>query len=232
MRLNDEESAMLAGRAGPARQWAIDHQIRVGRYLGAADFVPVSQAHIMADTEIARRRRRRMAGTPGGAAEHNAACASPPSPIRAARTSRLRRGCGTRSGCWRSGASRYRGLRGTRRADDRHLHQLPDDHAGGVRRTHGVWRHRCGDLLEQRARCAIQFRGRTVGAGRRSDRAHAALRLSLAGKRRATLLLRVDHTPRELHDWGALGGIVGRIAGDYWQVPALLGIDRVRRRMS
>ena len=45
--------------------------------------------------------------------------------------------------------------------------------------------------------------------------------------RRATLLLRVEHTPRELHDWGALGGIVGRIAGDYWQVPALLGIDRI-----
>ena len=38
---------------------------------------------------------------------------------------------------------------------------------------------------------------------------------------------RVDHTPHELHDWGALGGIVGRIAGDYWQVPALVGIDRV-----
>jgi predicted aconitase len=42
---------MLAGEAGRARQWAIEHQIRVGRYLGAADFVPVSQAHIMADTE-------------------------------------------------------------------------------------------------------------------------------------------------------------------------------------
>src|SRR5271165_3347478 len=51
MRLTDEETAMLAGEAGPARQWAIDHQIRVGRYLGAADFVPVAQAHIMADTE-------------------------------------------------------------------------------------------------------------------------------------------------------------------------------------
>ncbi len=49
----------------------------------------------------------------------------------------------------------------------------------------------------------------------------------LPEQRRATLLLRVDYTPRELHDWGALGGIVGRIAGDYWQVPALLGIDRV-----
>src|ERR1700693_248163 len=51
MRLTDEESAMLAGAAGWARQWAIEHQIRVGRYLGAADFVAVSQAHIMADTE-------------------------------------------------------------------------------------------------------------------------------------------------------------------------------------
>src|SRR5258708_34821984 len=42
---------MRAGEFGPATQWAIEHQIAVGRYLGAADFVPVSQAHIMADTE-------------------------------------------------------------------------------------------------------------------------------------------------------------------------------------
>src|SRR5215468_1694934 len=51
MRLTPEEEAMRAGDFGPALQWAIDHQIRVGRYLGAEDFVPVSQAHIMADTE-------------------------------------------------------------------------------------------------------------------------------------------------------------------------------------
>jgi predicted aconitase len=49
----------------------------------------------------------------------------------------------------------------------------------------------------------------------------------LPEKRRATMLLRVEFTPRELHDWGTLGAIVGRIAGDYWQVPALVGIDRV-----
>ena len=46
MRLNDEEQAMRDGKAGRARQWAIEHQIRVGTYLGAEDFVPVSQAHI------------------------------------------------------------------------------------------------------------------------------------------------------------------------------------------
>src|SRR5690348_16574130 len=42
---------MRADELGPLRQWAIEHQIKVGSYLAAADFVPVGQAHIMADTE-------------------------------------------------------------------------------------------------------------------------------------------------------------------------------------
>jgi predicted aconitase len=46
-------------------------------------------------------------------------------------------------------------------------------------------------------------------------------------RRRATLVVEVDFMPRELDEWGALGGIVGRLAGDYWQVPALVGIERV-----
>ncbi|MEL0042930.1 MAG: hypothetical protein VW828_06150, partial [Candidatus Puniceispirillum sp.] len=36
---------------GPAQQWAIDHQIKVGRFFDAIDMVPVSQAHMMADPE-------------------------------------------------------------------------------------------------------------------------------------------------------------------------------------
>jgi len=51
MRLNDEEKAMLAGELGEPRRWAIAHQIAVGEFFDAADFVAVSQAHIMADTE-------------------------------------------------------------------------------------------------------------------------------------------------------------------------------------
>ena len=51
MRLTDEERAMLAGEFGEPRRWAIAHQIAVGEFFDAADFVPVSQAHIMADTE-------------------------------------------------------------------------------------------------------------------------------------------------------------------------------------
>ena len=51
MKLTDQEQAMRAGEFGPLRQWAIEHHIKVGNYLGAEDFVPVIQAHIMADTE-------------------------------------------------------------------------------------------------------------------------------------------------------------------------------------
>src|ERR1700748_3252891 len=51
MKLTDEEQDILAGRAGPLPPLALKHQIKVGKFFGAADFVPVTQAHIMADTE-------------------------------------------------------------------------------------------------------------------------------------------------------------------------------------
>ena len=51
MQLNDEENAMLNGDFGRAKQWAIDHQIKVGEFFDAPDMVAVSQAHMMADPE-------------------------------------------------------------------------------------------------------------------------------------------------------------------------------------
>src|SRR5437870_5518958 len=49
----------------------------------------------------------------------------------------------------------------------------------------------------------------------------------LDAHRRATVIIDVTFAPRELADWGALGGVVGRLAGDYWQVPVLTGIERI-----
>jgi predicted aconitase len=37
MKLTDEEEALRAGEFGEAAQGAIEHQIKVGRYLGARD---------------------------------------------------------------------------------------------------------------------------------------------------------------------------------------------------
>ncbi len=69
MKLTDEEEALRAGARGAAARWAIEHQIKVGEYLGAGDFVAVSQAHIMADTESLGAAGvewlERLAGLPG-----------------------------------------------------------------------------------------------------------------------------------------------------------------------
>ena len=51
MKLTARAGAMLAGEFGPARQWAVEHQMQVGRMFDAADMVEVSQAHMMADPE-------------------------------------------------------------------------------------------------------------------------------------------------------------------------------------
>src|SRR5437660_10774569 len=51
MKLTQEEEAFRGGEFGPAARWAIEHQIKVGTYFGACDFVPVTQAQIMAETE-------------------------------------------------------------------------------------------------------------------------------------------------------------------------------------
>jgi hypothetical protein len=51
MKLNEEEKDIQAGKAGPVPQQALRHQIKVGEFFGAEDLVPVTQAHLMADTE-------------------------------------------------------------------------------------------------------------------------------------------------------------------------------------
>ena len=51
MTLNDEEQDIMAGKSGRVAQQALQHQLKVGEFFSAKDFVPVTQAHIMADTE-------------------------------------------------------------------------------------------------------------------------------------------------------------------------------------
>jgi hypothetical protein len=39
----------------------------------------------------------------------------------------------------------------------------------------------------------------------------------------------VECAPASLNEWGALGGVIGRIAGNYWAVPAIEGIEKPPR---
>jgi predicted aconitase len=227
MRLTDEEQAMLAGAAGPARQWAIEHQMRVGRYLGASDFVPVSQAHIMADTEslgvAGVEWLERLAALPDGERRVRIPTITDPRGTDFAAAARLKQQE------WmlaleRRAIAAFESL-GVLMTDTCINYQtiMP-----AVRGEHMAY----GDTG------VVIYSNSVLGARSNFEGGPSALAAGLTGRtprygyhlaktRRATMVLRVDFTPRELHDWGALGGIVGRLAGDYWQVPALVGIDRV-----
>jgi hypothetical protein len=45
--------------------------------------------------------------------------------------------------------------------------------------------------------------------------------------RHATLRVRVECAPGSLNEWGALGAVIGRLAGNYWAVPAVEGLAAV-----
>jgi hypothetical protein len=227
MRLSDEEQAMRAGRFGPAVQWAIEHQVKVGSYLGAEDFVPVSQAHIMADTE--------SLGAAG--VEWLERWASLPPTQRRVRIPTITDPRGTDFASAHKLKHQPWMLELERRA-------IAAFEALGVLMTDTCINYQTIMPPVRGEHCAygdtgvVIYSNSVCGARSNFEGGPSALSAGLTGRtprygfhleehRQATLLVQVGFTPRELNDWGALGGIVGRLAGDYWQVPALVGLERV-----
>jgi predicted aconitase len=227
MRLSEEEAAMQAGAFGAARRWAIKHQMRVGRYLGALDFVPISQAHIMADTE--------SLGAAGVAWLE--AMASLPRDERRVRVPTITDPRGT------DFAAAHR-LKQQDWMLDLERRAIAAFEAMGILMTDTCINYQTimpavrGEHMAYGDTGVVIYSNSVLGARSNFEGGPSALAAGLTGRtprygyhlderRRATLLIDVAVTPRELADWGALGGIVGRLAGDYWQVPVLRGIERV-----
>jgi predicted aconitase len=227
MKLTDEEQALRAGAFGPAAQWAIEHQIKVGEYLGAADMVPVTQAHIMADTEslgvAGVEWLERMAGLPAGQRQVKIPTITDPRGTDFAAAHKLKQQP------WM--------LELERRA-------ITAFEALGVLMTNTCINYQTimppvlGEHVAYGDTGVVIYCNSVCGARSNFEGGPSALSAGLTGRtprygyhlderRAATLVIDVGFTPRALNDWGALGGIVGRLAGDYWQVPALVGIDRV-----
>ena len=227
MKLDDEEQAMRAGGQGPLRQWAIEHQIKVGDYLGARDFVSVGQAHIMADTE--------SLGAAG--VEWLEHWTTLPAEHRLVRIPTITDPRGTdfahaarlKQQPWmldleRRAITAFEGL-GVLMTDTCINYQTIMPPVRGEHMAYGD----SGVVIYSNSVC---------GARSNFEGGPSALSAGLTGRtprygfhldelRRATFLVELSWPPRELSDWGALGGVVGRLAGDYSQVPALLGVDRV-----
>ena len=218
---------MRAGEFGPAVQWAIEHQIKVGQYLGAEDFVPVPQAHIMADTE--------SLGAAG--VEWLERLARLPAEQRRVRIPTITDPRGTDFAAAERLKQQPWMLDLERRA-------IAAFEALGILMTNTCINYQTIMPPVRGEHCAFGDTGVVIysnsvcGARSNFEGGPSALSAGLTGRtprygyhlderRRATLVVDVTWTPHEYNDWGALGGIVGRLAGDYWQVPLVIGIDRV-----
>ena len=224
MRLDDEERAMLAGQFGEARRWAIDHQIRVGRYLGAADFVAVSQAHIMADTEAT--------GEAGVAFVESLAAMAPEHRRVAIPTITDPRGVDFDA---------YKRLKQTPGMVDIEARLIRAFEALGVMLTNTCINYQTilppvhGEHLAFGDTGVVIYSNAVLGARSNFEGGPSALSAGLTGRtprygyhldrcRRGTRLFEVTDRSADLAEWGALGGIVGRQMSSYWDVPVITGL--------
>jgi predicted aconitase len=225
MRLSEEERGILAGKLGPVPRLALEHQVKVGEFFGAEDFVAVTQAHVMADTEsLGEAGVRWLEG------------------LAAAKEGRRRVRIPT-----------ITDPRGTDFTKAAFLGQTPamlslEERAIaafvklGVMMTDTCINYQTVQPATLNEHVAFGDTGVVIysnsvcGARSNFEGGPSALAAGLTGRtprygfhlegqRRATLAVRVDFTPKSLNEWGALGGVIGRLAGNYWAVPLVEGVE-------
>ena len=225
MKLNYEEQAMLTGELGEPRRWAMEHMMRVGRFFDAADFVPVTQAHIMADTE--------SLGEAGVEfLERFAAC---PAEQRRVRVPMITDPRGI-------DFCHYKRLRQTDAMAALEQRAINAFETLGILMTNTCINYQTimppvrGEHLAFGDTGVVIYCNSVLGAYSNFEGGPSALAAGLTGRtpryglhlernRRATRRFRVIRQPEHLSDWGALGAIVGARAGSYREVPVIEGID-------
>ena len=226
MRLNSEEKAMLAGQFGPVPKTAIEHQVKVGEFFGAKDFVPVSQAHIMADTESLGEHNVRwlemLAAETKGQREVRIPTITDPRGTDFTKSKQLGQAD------WMVDLER--------RAVEAFVKL-------GVSMTDTCINYQTilaptrGEHVAMGDTGVVIYSNSVCGARSNFEGGPSALSAGLTGRtprygfhlderRRATLHVTTRYTPESLNDWGALGGVIGRLAGDYWNVPVVEGLER------
>ncbi len=226
MRLDDEEKAMLAGALGPARQWALDHQLKVGRMFDAEDMVAVSQAHMMADPE--------SLGEAGVAFVEGFAVL--PAEERRVRVPMITDPRGVDLTC-------YDPIGQTEEMAALERRFIAACEALGILMTDTCVNYQTimppvfGDHLAYGDTGVVIYSNSVCGARSNFEGGPSALAAGLTGRtpryglhldrhRRATCRFVVREQPGDLSDWGVLGAVIGRLAGSYWEIPVIEGIER------
>ena len=214
---------MRAGEQGRAAQMAIEHQIRVGEFFGAADFVLVTQAHVMADTESLGASGVQWLESVAGEAGARVRVPTITDP----RGTDFAKAGVLKHAPWMLDLERRTveafkkiGVSLTDTCINYQTIQAPT-------RGESVAFGDTGVVIYSNSVC---------GARSNFEGGPSALAAGLTGRtprygfhleqcRRATLRVRVDFQPQALNDWGALGGVIGRLAGNYWAVPLVEGLE-------
>lgn len=217
---------MLTGAQGRVREWALRHQIEVGEFFDAPNLVPVSQAHVMADTESLGEGGVQWLESLGALSADERRVRVP--------TITDPRGVDFSS---------YKRLRQTEAMAAIEARAIRALEAMGVLMTNPcisyqtVLPHVRGEHLAKGDTGVVIYANSVIGARSNFEGGPSALAAGLTGRtprygyhldahRVGTCHFRVAYQPRDLADWGALGGIVGRAANSYWEVPVISGIDR------
>src|SRR5215467_4197212 len=221
MRLSDEEKAMLAGEEGAARQWAIKHQIAVGRFFDAPNFVRVGQAHVMAETGVAW--LEGLAALPRDQRQVRIPTITDP------------RGIDLAS---------YKRLKQTDAMADIEARTVAAFEALGVLMTNTCINYQTvlppvrGEHAAFGDTGVVIYANSVMGARSNFEGGPSALSAGLTGRtprygyhldahRKGTHHFVLHEQPRDLADCGALGGIVGRATNSYWHVPVISGLTSV-----
>jgi predicted aconitase len=225
MRLDAEEEAMLAGELGEPRRFALAQQLAVGRFFDAEDFVAVSQAHVMADGEAV--------GAAGTTLLERLAAAPPGDRRVRVPTVTDPRGVDPKACTW---------LRQPEHAPERERRIVEALRAMGVLLTNTCINYQIVAPPVRGEHVAFGDTGSTIyangvlGARSNFEGGVAALWAALTGRvprygfhldevRRGTRAFRVEAQPEDYADWGALGAVIGKRMGSYWDVPVLTGIQ-------
>jgi predicted aconitase len=229
MKLDDEEQEILAGTYGGVALQALRHQLKVGEFFGAEDFVPVTQAHIMADTESLGEAGVRWLEQLAAASESTGGVRVP--------TITDPRGTDFAKAAF---------LGQTPAMLDLERRAISAFTKLGVTMTDTCINYQTVQAPARNEHVAFGDTGVVIysnsicGARSNFEGGPSALAAGLTGRtprygfhllahRRATLQVRVDFVPRSLNEWGALGATIGRIAGNYWAVPVVEGIEEAPR---
>jgi predicted aconitase len=227
MKLNDEEQDILAGKFGPLPQQALAHQKSVGEFFGADNFVPVTQAHIMADTEslgeAGVRWLEKLATITDGQRQVRVPTITDPRGTDFAKAATLGQ-TQAMLDLERRAIDAFVKL-GVTMTDTCINYQTVQAPIAYEHVAYGD----TGVVIYSNSVCAARsnFEGGPSALAAGITGRTPRYGFHLPEQRRATLRVVVDFTPDSLNEWGALGGVIGRLAGNYWAVPVIEGGEGV-----